>query len=123
MGADFVAHSFWLNNTTVKFEIWDTAGPEWWGTKLKMRASGKFWHDPRNDKDLHHYYRGAHAAIVMYDITERAEQGENNTLILEKYLPQNNFKMNSNIPSGSFEQAKVFVKLLQQQVKGHKLQE
>jgi GTPase SAR1 family protein len=40
-----------LNDTTVKFEIWDTAGQERYHSLAPM------------------YYRGAAAAIVVYDIT------------------------------------------------------
>jgi len=40
-----------LNDTTVKFEIWDTAGQERYRSLAPM------------------YYRGAQAAIVVYDIT------------------------------------------------------
>ena len=40
-----------LNDTTVKFEIWDTAGQERYHSLAPM------------------YYRGAQAAIVVYDIT------------------------------------------------------
>jgi GTPase SAR1 family protein len=42
-----------LNDTTVKFEIWDTAGQERYHSLAPM------------------YYRGAAAAIVVYDITNR----------------------------------------------------
>ena len=40
-----------LDDTTVKFEIWDTAGQERYHSLAPM------------------YYRGAQAAIVVYDIT------------------------------------------------------
>ena len=41
-----------LDDTTVKFEIWDTAGQERYHSLAPM------------------YYRGASAAIVVYDITK-----------------------------------------------------
>ena len=69
------------------------------------------------------YYRGAQAAIVVYDITNA---GENNTLTLEQYLPPNDFEfrlLTSNLPSDTFERAKTWVKELQRQVKSYKLQE
>jgi len=40
-----------LNDATVKFEIWDTAGQERYHSLAPM------------------YYRGAHAAVVVFDIT------------------------------------------------------
>lgn len=40
-----------MNNATVKFEIWDTAGQERYHSLAPM------------------YYRGAAAAIIVYDIT------------------------------------------------------
>ena len=58
-----------LDDTTVKFEIWDTAGQERFHSILPM------------------YYRGAQAAIVVYDITKE----------------------------DTFERAKTWVKELQQQ--------
>ena len=42
-----------LDETTVKFEIWDTAGSERYHSLAPM------------------YYRGAQAAIVVYDITNK----------------------------------------------------
>jgi len=50
IGAAFLAQTVCLNDTTVKFEIWDTAGQERYHTLAPM------------------YYRGAQAAIVVYDI-------------------------------------------------------
>lgn len=41
-----------LDDTTVKFEIWDTAGQERYHSLAPM------------------YYRGAQAAIVVFDITK-----------------------------------------------------
>ena len=45
-----------LDYTTVKFAIWDTAGEEWSHSLAPM------------------YYRGAQAAIVVYDITNQVSQ-------------------------------------------------
>lgn len=45
-----------LDDTTVKFEIWDTAGQERYHSLAPM------------------YYRGAQAAIVVYDITNEARR-------------------------------------------------
>mmetsp|Transcript_1183 Transcript_1183/g.3318 ORF Transcript_1183/g.3318 Transcript_1183/m.3318 type:complete len:87 (-) Transcript_1183:507-767(-) len=42
-----------LENATVKFEIWDTAGQERYRSLAPM------------------YYRGAAAAVVVYDITNK----------------------------------------------------
>eukprot|EP01118_Nematostelium_gracile_P004646 TRINITY_DN154_c0_g3_i1.p1 TRINITY_DN154_c0_g3~~TRINITY_DN154_c0_g3_i1.p1 ORF type:complete len:197 (-),score=48.61 TRINITY_DN154_c0_g3_i1:36-626(-) len=69
IGAAFLTQNVCLNDTTVKFEIWDTAGQERYHSLAPM------------------YYRGAQAAIVVYDITS----------------------------SESFERAKSWVKELQRQ--------
>ncbi|XP_047012094.1 ras-related protein Rab-5B isoform X2 [Ictalurus punctatus] len=52
IGAAFLAQSVCLDDTTVKFEIWDTAGQERYHSLAPM------------------YYRGAQAAIVVFDITK-----------------------------------------------------
>ena len=49
--AAFLTQTVCLEDTTVKFEIWDTAGQERYHSLAPM------------------YYRGAQAAIVVYDIT------------------------------------------------------
>ena len=56
IGAAFLTQSVTLpeNNTTIKFEIWDTAGQERYKTLAPM------------------YYRNAHAALCVYDITSRS---------------------------------------------------
>eukprot|EP01119_Soliformovum_irregulare_P011131 TRINITY_DN276_c0_g1_i1.p1 TRINITY_DN276_c0_g1~~TRINITY_DN276_c0_g1_i1.p1 ORF type:complete len:200 (-),score=32.67 TRINITY_DN276_c0_g1_i1:96-695(-) len=69
IGAAFLTQTVCLNDTTVKFEIWDTAGQERYHSLAPM------------------YYRGAQAAIVVFDITN----------------------------SDSFERAKNWVKELQRQ--------
>jgi len=51
IGAAFLTQTVLLDDTTVKFEIWDTAGQERYHSLAPM------------------YYRGAQAAIVVYDIT------------------------------------------------------
>lgn len=51
--AAFLTQTVCLDETTVKFEIWDTAGQERYHSLAPM------------------YYRGAQAAIVVYDITNQ----------------------------------------------------
>ena len=51
--AAFLTQTVCLDDTTVKFEIWDTAGQERYHSLAPM------------------YYRGAQAAIVVYDITNQ----------------------------------------------------
>ena len=51
IGAAFLTQTVCLNDTTVKFEVWGTAGQERYHRLAPM------------------YYRGAQAAIVVYDIT------------------------------------------------------
>merc|ERR1712205_48184 len=53
IGAAFLTQTVALNDTTVKFEIWDTAGQERYRSLAPM------------------YYRGAAAAIVVFDITNK----------------------------------------------------
>ena len=63
IGAAFLTQTVALNDTTVKFEIWDTAGQERYHSLAPM------------------YYRGAAAAIVVYDITREVR-------LLRSQLPQ-----------------------------------
>jgi len=51
--AAFLTQTVCLDDTTVKFEIWDTAGQERYHSLAPV------------------YYRGAQAAIVVYDITNQ----------------------------------------------------
>jgi small GTP-binding protein len=53
IGAAFLTQTVPVNDYTVKFEIWDTAGQERYHSLAPM------------------YYRGAPAAIIVYDITSR----------------------------------------------------
>lgn len=53
IGAAFLTQTITLEDATVKFEIWDTAGQERYRSLAPM------------------YYRGAAAAIVVYDITNK----------------------------------------------------
>ncbi|KAM3250341.1 hypothetical protein P3S67_022751 [Capsicum chacoense] len=53
IGAAFFSQTVALNDATVKFEIWDTAGQERYHSLAPM------------------YYRGAAAAIIVYDITNQ----------------------------------------------------
>ncbi|KAL6546243.1 Ras-related protein RABF2b [Orobanche minor] len=54
IGAAFFSQTVAVNDATVKFEIWDTAGQERYHSLAPM------------------YYRGAAAAIIVYDITNQA---------------------------------------------------
>lgn len=51
IGAAFFTQALSLNDATIKFDIWDTAGQERYYSLAPM------------------YYRGAAAAVVVYDIT------------------------------------------------------
>lgn len=53
IGAAFLTQTVQIDETTVKFEIWDTAGQERYHSLAPM------------------YYRGAQAAIVVYDISNK----------------------------------------------------
>ncbi|XP_047955262.1 ras-related protein RABF2b-like [Salvia hispanica] len=54
IGAAFFSQTVAVDDATVKFEIWDTAGQERYHSLAPM------------------YYRGAAAAIIVYDITNQA---------------------------------------------------
>ncbi len=58
IGVDFSTHDIQINNKTVKVQFWDTAGQE----KYRALASA--------------YYKNAHGAVIVYDIT-RKETFEN----------------------------------------------
>jgi len=57
IGAAFLTQSVQLDASTVKFEIWDTAGQERYRSLAPM------------------YYRGASAAIVVFDLTNKDSYG------------------------------------------------
>ncbi|XP_071449027.1 ras-related protein Rab-5B [Hetaerina americana] len=65
IGAAFLTQTVCLDETTVKFEIWDTAGQERYHSLAPM------------------YYRGAQAAIVVYDITNQDTFGRAKTWVKE----------------------------------------
>ncbi|XP_042302144.1 ras-related protein Rab-17 isoform X2 [Sceloporus undulatus] len=53
VGCSFFTHILNLDNATIKLEIWDTAGQE------------------KYHSVCHLYYRGANAAVLVYDITKK----------------------------------------------------
>lgn len=53
IGAAFLTQTICIDDNTIKFEIWDTAGQERYHSLAPM------------------YYRGAQAAIIVYDITSQ----------------------------------------------------
>lgn len=65
VSAAFLTQTVCLDDTTVKFEIWDTAGQERYHSLAPM------------------YYRGAQAAIVVYDITNQDTFGRAKTWVKE----------------------------------------
>jgi len=56
VSAAFLTQTVCLDDLTVKFEIWDTAGQERYHSLAPM------------------YYRGAQAAIIVYDIQNQVSQ-------------------------------------------------
>ncbi|XP_063355771.1 ras-related protein Rab-17-like [Pelmatolapia mariae] len=53
VGCAYLTQLVHLSNTTLRFEIWDTAGQEKYHSVTPL------------------YYRGAHVALLVYDITQR----------------------------------------------------
>lgn len=53
IGASFLTKTIFQNRTAIKYEIWDTAGQERYYSLIPM------------------YYRGAHVALIVYDITSK----------------------------------------------------
>lgn len=51
IGAAFLTKTIFYQDHTIKYEIWDTAGQERYRSLIPM------------------YYRGAHVALIVYDIT------------------------------------------------------
>ncbi|KAF4315718.1 hypothetical protein BBO99_00007754 [Phytophthora kernoviae] len=58
IGASFMSKMIVVNDTPIKYQIWDTAGQEKYHSLAPM------------------YYRGAAAAIVVYDITRKSDLEE-----------------------------------------------
>ncbi|KAJ6862952.1 ras-related protein RHN1-like isoform X1 [Populus alba x Populus x berolinensis] len=83
IGAAFFTQVLSLNEATIKFDIWDTAGQERYHSLAPM------------------YYRGAAAAVVVYDIT---------SMWYRSPLDRNMFYLQD-----SFERAKKWVIELQRQ--------
>ncbi|XP_076007837.1 ras-related protein Rab-5C-like [Genypterus blacodes] len=73
IGAAFLTQTVCLEDATVKFEIWDTAGQERYHSLAPM------------------YFRGAQAAIVVYDITntETLARAKNSVLELRQQASPN----------------------------------
>jgi len=65
IGAAFFSQTLAVNDATIKFEIWDTAGQERYHSLAPM------------------YYRGAAAAIIVYDITNQASFDRAKKWVLE----------------------------------------
>lgn len=82
LSAAFLTQTVCLDDTTVKFEIWDTAGQERYHSLAPM------------------YYRGAQAAIVVYDITNEARSHTLNETMLAISLSSAQLKLQSqmNVP-------------------------
>jgi len=75
IGVSFLTQEIVLDKLTMKFDIWDTAGQERYNSLVPM------------------YYRGAEAAIVVFDITLRASFHKAATWITELRTQTGNSKM------------------------------
>lgn len=58
IGASFFTHKMTIDDRRIKLQIWDTAGQERFRSMAPM------------------YYRGAHAAIIVYDVTVKKSFSE-----------------------------------------------
>ncbi|XP_033610005.1 ras-related protein Rab-5B-like [Cryptotermes secundus] len=65
IGAAFFTQTICLDDSTVRFQVWDTAGQEKYHSVAPL------------------YYRGAQAAIVVYDITNQDTFGRAKTWVKE----------------------------------------
>jgi small GTP-binding protein len=72
IGAAFLTQTVCVDDVTVKFEIWDTAGQERYHSLAPM------------------YYRGAQAAIVVYDVTSQESFARAKNWVKELNLQANN---------------------------------
>uniref|UniRef100_A0A8C8CY78 Ras-related protein Rab-5A n=1 Tax=Oncorhynchus tshawytscha TaxID=74940 RepID=A0A8C8CY78_ONCTS len=95
IGAAFLTQTVCLDDTTVKFEIWDTAGQERYHSLAPM------------------YYRGAQAAIVVYDITNEVVPCDPFTLDYSNTFGSCEYHVSC--LQESFARAKNWVKELQRQ--------
>ncbi|KAH9575030.1 hypothetical protein CY35_01G090700 [Sphagnum magellanicum] len=84
IGAAFLTQTLAVNDITVKFEIWDTAGQERYHSLAPM------------------YYRGAAAAVIVYDITNAVSM----SMLYAEYVL---------VSQDSFNRAKKWVQELQRQ--------
>lgn len=73
IGAAFFSQTLALNDVTVKLEIWDTAGQERYHSLAPM------------------YYRGAAAAIIVYDITSTVRSRPSNLNFALPIVPEISF--------------------------------
>ena len=98
IGAAFLTQTVALNDTTVKFEIWDTAGQERYHSLAPM------------------YYRGAAAAIVVYDITNRVRPTPCCPFLAHAHQTRSSHARRERpTPQDTFQRAKQWVKELQRQ--------
>jgi len=68
IGAAFLTQGIFLGDNTINFEIWDTAGQERYASLAPM------------------YYRGAQAAVVVYDLTNKLSYNRAKTWVKELQL-------------------------------------
>jgi len=58
IGASFLTKTIWVNENRIKLQLWDTAGQERFRSLAPM------------------YYRGAAAALLVYDVTDEESFGQ-----------------------------------------------
>lgn len=77
IGVDFKIRTVEIDNKTIKLQIWDTAGQE----RFRTITSS--------------YYRGAHAMIIVYDVTDKESFDHVNSWIVEcdRYGKENVLKI------------------------------
>eukprot|EP01103_Thecamoeba_quadrilineata_P011492 TRINITY_DN2759_c0_g1_i1.p1 TRINITY_DN2759_c0_g1~~TRINITY_DN2759_c0_g1_i1.p1 ORF type:complete len:207 (+),score=29.87 TRINITY_DN2759_c0_g1_i1:66-686(+) len=72
IGASYISRTLFVDDTVIKLDIWDTAGQERYRALTPM------------------YYRNAHAALIVYDVTheETFERAKEWVIEIREHVPQ-----------------------------------
>lgn len=108
IGAAFLTQTVCSDDTAVKFEIWDTAGQERYARIVWILSllAGEWWNKQflffvyfrRYHSLAPMYYRGAQAAIVVYDIQNQDSFQRAKTWVKELQRQVSDFRTNKCAP-------------------------